>query len=229
MRLVLPATILIACGGDETVTPPLSDPASVLYEPPAFCLGGSDSTRTLTVYNRGPGALEWNPTSVPEGVQGLTPVTIDSASFLDIEWTWNPPGPYPVLETLVVRTNDPDNAEIRIPFRREDPATSVDIIPPPAPIPFLPEDGAEFAVGDTITLVWSRLDDCSGIRHYRLEVSTTPDFSNLVCCLRDTIPGTVVDLIVDPGDEGTAHWRVYAVDGASLRGLASDPRSWIVR
>jgi hypothetical protein len=227
MMMVLLATVFAACGDDETTVIPLPDP-SALFEPPTFCLGGSDSTRTLTVYNRGTGQLDWRPEVVPDGLEGMLPVVLDPVSFLDIDWTWNPPGPYPVLDTVVVRTNDPDNTVIRIPLRRDDPAGAPDLTPPAPPIPFLPEEGSEFAVGDTITIAWSRVDDCSGIRHYRLEVSTTADFRNVVCC-RDTIPGTATEVIVEPGDEGTAYWRVYAVDGASLRGLASDPRSWIVR
>ena len=223
---ILAAVALTSCGGEETVIP--VPEASVLYEPPAFCLGGGDSSRTLTVYNRGPGSLNWNPVSVPEGTQGLTQITLDPGSFVDIDWTWSPSGPYPLLDTLVVSTNDPDHRMIRIPMRRDDPAATMDIIPPAAPFLFLPADGTEFAVGDTITLVWSRLDDCSGIRHYRLEISTTADFQSVVCC-RDTIPDTVVDVIVDPEDEGTAYWRVYGLDGANLRGLPSDPRTWIVR
>ncbi len=223
---ILAAVALTSCGGEETVTP--VPEASVLYEPPAFCLGGSDSSRTLTVYNRGAGALDWNPVSVPEGAQGLTPVTIDPESFLDIDWTWTSSGPYPLLDTLVVNTNDPDHRVIRILLRRDDPAGAPDLTPPTAPVLFAPESGAEFAVGDSTILTWSRLDDCSGIRHYRLEISAAADFRNIVCC-RDTIPEAAAKLFFDPGDEGTAYWRVYAVDGANLRGPPSNPRTWIVR
>jgi hypothetical protein len=223
---IVAAIALSSCGGEKTVVP--VPEASVLHEPPAFCLGGSDSSRTLTVYNQGPGALDWNPVSVPEGAEGLIAVTVDPDGSLDLSWTWAPPGPYPVLDTLVVSTNDPDNRMIRIPLRRDNPAGVPDLNPPAAPFLFTPENGAEFAVGDSTILTWSRLDDCSGIRHYRLEISTTADFRNVVCC-GETIPDAGAKLFFDPGDEGTAYWRIYGVDGANLRGLPSDPRTWTVR
>lgn len=232
LRLLLPAWLAVmgaavGCGKDDL--PPIPPATtSILYEPPAFCVGGSDTLKTLTLYNLGDEPLVWTPERLPAGVFGFDPVVVDPVSTRDVVWWWNPSGPYPVLDSLVVMTNDPDREQVILPIRREDPAGGPDLVPPPAPLLFVPEDGAEFSVGDTITLAWSRLDDCSGIRHYRLEISLTSDFSNVVCC-RDTIPAASGQVIVDPGDEGTAYWRVYALDGANLRGLASEARSWQVR
>jgi hypothetical protein len=79
-----------------------------------------------------------------------------------------------------------------------------------------------------IPVAWSRLEDCSGIARYILEIALDPGFTQVVF-RADTLTTAGTEVIAEDGDQGTAYWRVSAVDSAGLTGLPSTPRSWIVR
>jgi hypothetical protein len=232
---------LLAACGDEATKPPPPPPSSgqLFYEPLSFCFADTENADTLTVYNLGNEELAWEPTRVPAGSQGLSAMlTIPPQSFVDVPWTWSPPGSYPVVDSLVVTTSDEDRRRVAIHVRREDPAGFLDTMAPEAPILLTPADGAVFqlVVVDTtgkreadIPLTWSEIDDCSGIQFYDIEVSLTPDFTQIVCCDPPPLVTTALAVVVAvEGDQGVAYWRVTAVDGAGLRGTHSEPRSWTV-
>ncbi len=206
---------------------PAAAATGFFYEPPSFCLAGAESD-TLFLYNFGDAPVYWRPEHVPGGLQGLGGArTLSPRSLTEVVWTWDPGAPYPVVDSLVATTNDAGRSRVAVGFRDEGPSPPTDIRPPDAPIPAYPADGARFRVGDTIQVAWSRLDDCSGIAWYRLEISPTPDFSTVICC-PGRLYSAAAELDVEPGDVGTAWWRVYAVDGAGLRGPAGPARSWTV-
>ncbi len=214
-----------------TVTPLPRIDGALRYEPPAFCLGGAGESKTLILYNASSEELTFRVSQHPADMtitEGLMTTPANSAFSLD--WTWTPAGPYPVLDTLELATNNSSRPVISIPLRRQDPAGSADIIPPSAPLLFLPEDGAVFTLQGGSVLIdvaWSELDDCSGIDYYKIEIAPTPQFTNVLCC-RDTIQTSLRQVEAQSGDEGLVYWRVYAVDNAGLKGAYSDVRSWTV-
>ena len=239
--LALGVSLLAACG--DEATQPSSPPASsgqLFYEPLSFCFVAAEDTKTLTVFNQGDDELTWTPLSVPAGSQGLADtLTLAPRSFTDLLWTWSPQGSYPILDSLVVSTSDAEWPRVTVLARREDPVGAPDNLPPDAPILAVPADGAVFqlVVVDTvlgkkeveIQLAWSEIDDCSGIQFYDLDISLTPDFTQIVCCDPPPVIDTASAVVVAvEGDQGVAYWRVTAVDGAGLRGLPSQPRSWTV-
>ncbi|MFW6056687.1 MAG: IPT/TIG domain-containing protein [Chloroflexota bacterium] len=100
--------------------------------------------------------------------------------------------------------------------------------PPPKPTPSTPENGTRVGLvgSQTPTLTWDVVEDPSGVT-YSLEISTMPDFSQVVIS-KSGLVAEGSSLIVSPsGPEmsytlteaealpyGTYYWRVKAVDGA---------------
>ncbi len=209
-----------------TVTAVASNPGALFYEPPSFCMSEGAGEDTLFVYNLENDDLYWRPVHAPPGAQGFADRIVAGRTSLPIAWSWSPDGPYPVLDSLVALTNDPRRPRVTVPVRFEGPGAASDILPPDPPLLLYPADGAVFKVGDGITAVWSELSDCSGIDHYRFEISLTPDFQNPV--FKANLSRSFATIDVQPGDEGTAYWRVYGVDGARLSGRPSVVRSWTV-
>jgi hypothetical protein len=210
-----------------TVAAAPQDPGALFYEPPSFCLGEGSGGSNLLVYNLGTQDLHWHAIHVPAGSQGFGGDHVVSAQdFITLTLVWVPEGPYPALDSLVALTNDPDRPRVTVPIRYEGPGAPADILPPDPPLLLSPKDGAVFAVGDSITAVWSELSDCSGIDHYRIEIALTPDFQNPV--FKSNVQESYAVIDVEPGDEGKAYWRVYGVDGAGLNGRPSAIRSWTI-
>jgi hypothetical protein len=223
---------LMACGDSVTTPPDILSSGELFFEPLSFCFTENQDTKILTVFNLANEPLTWTPVSVPAGSQGLSDtLTVDPKTFVDLTLTWSPSGPYPVLDSLVVETSDQTRPRVVVPVARQDPAGFVDSTPPEAPILAVPAEGAEFTLGPgasvAIDLAWSALDDCSGLRYYRLEISRDLDFSEILCC-REQIPQAFTTVVAENGDQGVAYWRVYAVDDAGLVGPKSQARSWVV-
>jgi len=210
-----------------TVAAATANPGALFYEPPSFCLADGAGPDTLTVYNLSQAALDWHPVHVPDGSVGLdADRVLSDRAALGLGFTWSPAGPYPAVDSLVALTNDPDRPRVSVPFRYEGPGAPADILPPDPPLLLYPGDGATFSIGDSFVAVWSDLSDCSGIDHYRFEIALTPDFRSPVA--KANVTDSFVTVDVQPGDEGKAYWRVYAVDGAHLTGTPSAVRSWTV-
>jgi hypothetical protein len=205
-------------------------------EPPSACVAGAETGDTLTVYNRSTESLILQPIHPVAGADALNQRRIlDPQSYVDVAWTWNPGGPYPAADTLVALTNDPQWPRLVFPLRREDPSGFTDITAPDAPHLAYPEDGAVFtlayddsskALVAPIPVGWSRVDDCSGIDHYRLQIAADAAFTNALFAA-DLIETAAVLEALD-GDQGTAYWRVFAVDGRGLTSAPSTVRSWTV-
>jgi hypothetical protein len=222
------------------VTPMARIEDALLYEPITFCLAGDDQPDTLFIYNRSDYALHWRPIHVPEGAQGLdTPREVAPHSVETVPWTWTPTAPLPLVDTLVALTNDQDHARVEIPFRAVA-AGAIDMVAPPAPWLFAPEDGAVFtlvrkegtdSLFADIDVAWSEIDDCSGVQYW-LEISRTPVFpskpirfitrATAVTVVAEQVLGTAVD------DRGIAYWRVFAKDDAGLVGPYGEVRTWTV-
>jgi hypothetical protein len=210
----------------------------LFYEPPSFCLSGTETGDTLTVYNRSAsGSLIIQPVRTVSGADALNARRVlDPEAVLDVPWSWVPGAPYPRTDTLIALTNDPQRPLLVLPLRREDPAGFSDSSAPDAPLLAAPLDGSVFPLvynPDTgtneaeIVLVWSAVDDCSGIDHYLLQIAADPGFTNKL--LPDvSLPGSVAVLVAEDGDQGAAYWRVFAVDANGFTSAASAARSWIV-
>ncbi len=222
------------CGGDTPTRPGGSTgpgptaPEDFFYEPPAFCFTGGGASATLSVYNLGPDTLVIRVRHAPAGSAGLPDsLVLEPYSTRDLDWTWNAAGPYPAADSVVADTNDPSRSHVRWPARTEDPSGFTDVSAPAAPVPAYPRDGASFSVGDTIHVAWSALDDCSGIDHYQIQISTNSSFTGALA-LDAPVSGPAGDVFPEASDVGVAYWRVYAVDGGRLRGPASPVRSWTI-
>lgn len=224
--LLLLLALLPGCGDDDGGPDPLPDPVGLFWEPRSFCLPVADTGDTLFVTNLDDAPLQWQPERVPAGSTNLNhDVTIQPGTTVGIIWTWAPGGTGVVTDSLVVETDDPAAPRVVIPFRREA-AGYLDDDPPPAPVPGLPEDGATFAVGDTIEVMWTRVSDCSGIARYELEIARNPQFTGQVFRPYSSFSGARVE--VEPGDEGAGFWRVRARDNVGYPSPWSEIRSWTI-
>lgn len=225
--------------GFDTVSVNVSaTPAGALfYEPPSVCRSGDPDT--LLVWNEGNEPLIWQPVSEVEGAGSLLDrLEVPVGTIYGVVLDWSPPGPYPVLDTLEVLTNDPARPRVQIPLRAEDTGFT-DILPPDIPLLRTPADGATFVLDAgtqeaEIPVDWSDLDDCSGIVLYQIQISTTGSFSppDVSFRIEPASPGenppSQALLVAEAGDVGTAFWRVVAQDGSGFTGLASEVRSWTV-
>lgn len=223
---------------DITVQVSAVTPASggLFAEPPSACVSGTETGGTLTLYNRSTESLILQPIRPVAGADALNQRRIlGPQGVLNVVWTWNPGGPYPAADTLVALTNDPQWPRLVFPLRREDPAGFTDITAPDAPRLAYPEDQAVFILAynpDTmmdeveIPVAWSTVDDCSGIDHYRLQIAADAAFTNVLFGADLTDTFTLV--VAEDGDQGTAYWRVFAVDGRGLTSAPSAVRSWTV-
>jgi hypothetical protein len=233
-RVAAIVVALAVAGCQGNTSPPRPAPEPVLfYEPVSFCFADGDTARTLALYNLGDDPLTWTPTHVPAASSGLAgPVVVPPHDGATLDWTWAPVGGYPVLDSLVATTDDPAHRTVSLRLRREDPSGFTDTVPPDAPLLAYPADGASFVLDSgtrtaDIVLVWSELDDCSGIQGYRLEIATDRAFGQVVFTgALGTPPDT---LVAEAGDVGTAYWRITARDGAGLWGPPSAVRSWTVQ
>jgi subtilisin family serine protease len=100
---------------------------------------------------------------------------------------------------------------------------TIDTTPPTSPSPLSPSDGQ--AVGSqSVTLVWSQVDDVSQPVAYTVSVSSSPDFS---LDLRSSgwISSTSFSLTLP---EGTWFWRVMAKDAAGNASQWSSVRSFVL-
>jgi hypothetical protein len=171
----------------------------------------------------------WRPAHVPAGATALgRDFDVDRVSVFAVVWVWPFSGGLPQVDSLVVETSDPGARRIVVPFRRES-SGYVDVDPPAAPVLGLPRDGTVFRVGQSFPVLWTRISDCSGIRSYDLQIAADRDFREILLDARRGIStGTI---IIEPGDEGQAFWRVRARDGSAgaLVGPWSQPRSWMVQ
>lgn len=210
-------------------------PGALFYEPPSACVTGTETDGTLSLYNRSTESLIVQPIRNVVGADALNQRRVlDPQSTVDVAWTWAPGGPPPEADTLIALTNDPRIPRIVFPLHREADG-SPDITAPDAPLLAAPADGAVFtlaynpqtmAVEAEISVVWSIVDDCSGIDHYRFQIASDPGFTSLLFAT-DTVD-TITLVVAEDGDQGTAYWRVLAVDGQGLTSVASAVRSWTV-
>jgi len=173
--------------------------------------------------------LEWSPIRVPAGASGFSAtITVPPNRGVALPWQWNPAGPYPVVDTLLARTNDPARPAALVIFRREDPVADNPrpLIPLP-PLLGFPPDGAVFGAGvDTIEVGWSREEACSGGVQYGLQIAADAGFRTILL-FEGELDQAEAALIVDPADRGqTVFWRVST--RALLGGLSpwSESRSW---
>ncbi len=228
--IFLASLAVTACGGSDPVTrPPVEPPAATLFvEPRSYCLPAAASGDTLFIHNSGTAAFTWTPQSVPAGSTNLNrTITVDPGTIAAILWTWTPADPLPAVDSLVVTTSDPGLPRVVIPFRREA-ANYFDVDPPGAPVPALPVDDAVFHPGDSFSIMWSRVSDCSGGVSYQVQISDSPTFTNLLLSQNIGVSSAVIE--VDPGeaDLGRAYWRVRARDANGLSSVWSTMRSWTV-
>lgn len=221
--------LFAGCSSDSGPVPPtpLEAPGSVFYEPPAVCFDGATAD-TLTAFNLGDTTLVWTVLHQPAGLTGVEArFELDALTARAFALEWSPGGPFPVIDSLVAETNDPLHPRVTVPLRAEDAAGFVDVTAPAAPLLAFPAEGDTVFVDTEFIAEWSRVDDCSGISHYRLEISPTADFRSIVCC-QANLTTTAAGLIPDASDVGRGYWRVYAVDNEGLRGATSEVRSWVV-
>jgi len=224
------AASAFGCNDDTSTRPPGPDPDS-FWEPLRFCMAGASLVDTLLVYNLGEGALEWSPQHVPSGSDGLgADITLAPGHGLALAWRWSPTGTYPVVDSLVVSTNDPARPRAMVLFYRQDPAV-VDPrpLPPLAPLLGFPPDGAEFgAEADTIEVGWSYEDACSGGAEYILQIATDPGFNHPVFSMALPVAGAT--LVIEPKDRGsTVYWRVQTRALEGFLGPYSPVWRWTVR
>lgn len=211
--------------------------ASLFYEPPSLCRSGDPDT--LLVWNEGNETLLWQPVSGPADAGGLLDrLEVPVGTIFGVVVDWNPPGPFPVLDTLRVLTNDPSRPAVEIPLRAEAPGF-IDILAPDAPLLRIPADGAVFALNAgtqevEIPVDWSDVDDCSGLAFYLLQISSTGNFSPPDVSFRieplspgDPPPSEAL-LVAESADVGKAYWRVIAQDKKGFLGTPSEVRSWTV-
>jgi len=98
----------------------------------------------------------------------------------------------------------------------EAPSAPVALLPPGAPT--APTDGAILKRPD---FVWRGVDDALG---YRVEVSTTPDFSELVVVEDVTDMAWYPEVFFVPFRAPGLWWRVSSFDRTGFMGVPSDPR-----
>lgn len=233
--LILAAGLAAALGACSDPGPgpsgPVPDaPGAAFYEPAAVCLGGSAAGDTLFVYHLGgENDLVVHARRVPEGSTGLDrEVVVEPETGAAVVWTWEPSGPYPVLDTLVLETNDPDRPELTVPFRREDPAAApADRIPPP-PVLGSPPDGIVVSYPDTVAdLWWSRVQNCGpSVVEYVVQISERAHFPPPVTELTVPSPRAQIVFAGDGADRGTTvYWRIRSRLTGGATSAATLPRS----
>ncbi len=100
---------------------------------------------------------------------------------------------------------------------------SIDSTPPTTPQLISPDEGALLNITH-ISLSWSTAsDDGSGVDHYEIQISTSPDFAHIVVQESTQTNSYETDL-----SDGTYYWRVRAVDSVGNAGDWSDVYSFIV-
>jgi PKD repeat protein len=211
-------------------------PGGLFHEPPSACMGGAENGGTLTLFNRSTKPLIIQPVRLVAGADALNQRRVlDPETYVDVAWTWSPGGPYPAADTLIALTNDPQTPRLAFPLRREDPAGFTDVTAPDAPLLAFPADGAVFALAYNpatmadeaeIPVGWSVVDDCSGIDHYRFQIAADPGFTSVL--FGADLAGADTTVVAEDGDQGTAYWRVLAVDGKGLTSVPSAVRSWTI-
>src|ERR1051325_1863200 len=95
---------------------------------------------------------------------------------------------------------------------------------PPAPAPISPPNGSE--VIEPFSIVWSAVNDPSGITAYNWQISTSPTFVPVL--RQDSADGQTTQGTISGLPFGIYYWRVQAVNGASQQGAWSQPISFDV-
>src|ERR1051325_10147238 len=85
---------------------------------------------------------------------------------------------------------------------------------PPAPAPLSPANGAD--VIEPFSIVWSAVNDPSGIVAYNWQVSTSPTFVPVI--RQDSVNGQTTQDTISGLTFGTYYWRVQAANGAFEQG-----------
>lgn len=220
--------LLAACASDDPQRPVPSEPngtPKVYFSPGRFCVPGATGADTLFLLNQGSADLVWTPVGAPAWIHGLaSEVRVPAGESATLPWTWSDPPAAPFADTLVIATNVPGREMLHVLL--ENRAAQPPPTAPLSPLLAFPPDSARFTVGDTILAVWQEVDGCAPVE-YRLQVSRNAAFTQIVCC-QEFAPLAGAELIVEPGDEGRAWWRVVPRWVNGITGEAGEVRTWLV-